>query len=189
LEFPYDVIFLDCFGALLYKGLKRIKAIDALIKGQKDNSFLFLITFNLKKRKYSKHSVISVMNKIKKELCGFYIHEDFIKKHIGSIMEWYKSDKTDEMYRQKLFVPYFLKDIAERDGFRIHAYPPVFYLGFNNNPMMHFSFKLIPEIDSPTRAISEQTTIDLINLKIKEASGKKLFVRKEQAPPLIIKYA
>ena len=186
LEFPYDVVFLDCFGTLVYRGLKRIKAITSLIEKQKGNSFLLLITFNLRKRKYTKNSVIGVLNKIQKELGSFYISDDLIKKRIRDVIEWYKLDKTNEMYRQKLFVSYFLKAIAEEYGFRIHAYSPIFYLGFNSSPMIHFSFKMIPEIDSPTRAISEQTIIDLINLNIKEVSGKKLFVKKEQAPSLII---
>jgi hypothetical protein len=186
LEFPYDVVFLDCFGTLLYKELKRIKAITSLIEKQKGLPFLFLITFNLKERKYCKHSVLSVLNKIQKELCSFYIRDDSTKKRIRDVMEWYKLDKTNEMYRQKLFVPYFIKTTAEEYGFRIHAYAPIFYLGFNNNPMIHFAFKMIPEMDSPTKAISEQTVIDLINLHIREASRKRLFVRKEQAPPLSI---
>lgn len=186
LEFPYDVVFLDCFGTLLYKELKRIKAITSLIEKQKGNPFLLLITFNLRERKYCKHSVINVLNKIQKELCGFYIRDDSIKKNICDVMEWYKSDKTNEMYRQKLFVPYFLKATAEEYGFKIHAYSPIFYFGFNNSPMIHFAFKLIPEVDSPTRAISEQTILDIINFNIKEASGRRLFVRKEQAPSLNI---
>lgn len=186
LEFPYDIVFLDCFGTLLYKELKRIKAITSLIEKQKGYHFLFLITFNLKERKYCKHNVISVLNKIQQELCSFYIHDDSIKKHIRDVIEWYKSDKTNEMYRQKLFVPYFLKTTAEEYGFRIHAYAPIFYLGFNNSPMIHFAFKLIPEPDSPTRAISEQTITDIINLNIKEVSKGRIFVRKERIPSLNI---
>lgn len=186
LDFPYDIVFLDCFGTILYKELKRIKAITSLIEKQKGNPFLLLITFNLRERKYCKHSVINVFSKIHKELCSFYVRDDSIKNHIRDIMNWYKSDKTNEMYRQKLFVPYFIKTTAEQNGFRIHAYSPIFYLGFNNSPMIHFAFKLIPEIDSPTRAISEQTVLDIINLSIREASGKRLFVRKEQAPLLNI---
>jgi hypothetical protein len=186
LEFPYDLVFLDCFGALVYKELKRIKAITSLIAKQKGNSFLFLITFNIRERKYCKYSVISVLSKIQKELCGFYIHDDLIKKRICDVIEWYKLEKTNEMYRQKLFVPYFIKTTAEEYGFKIHAYSPIFYPGFNNSPMIHFAFKMISEIESLTKAISEQTIIDLINLRIKEASGKRLFVRKEQAPSLSI---
>lgn len=186
LDFPYDIVFLDCFGTILYKELRRIKAIVSLIEKQKGYPFLLLITFNLRERKYCKNSVISVFNKIQKEVCGFYIHDDSIKKHIRSIMDWYNSDKTDEMYRQKLFVPYFLKTTAEAYGFKIHVYPPIFYFGFNNSPMVHFAFKLIPEAGSPTRAISEQTILDIINLNINEVSKNRVFVRKMQAPSLNI---
>ena len=37
LQFPYDVVFLDCFGSILYRELKRIKAITALIEKQRGN--------------------------------------------------------------------------------------------------------------------------------------------------------
>ncbi len=186
LDFPYDIVFLDCFGTILYKEHRRIKAIASLIDKQKGYPFLLLITFSLRERKYCKNSIIAVFNKIQKELCGFYIHDDSVKKHIRSIMDWYKSNKTDEMYRQKLFVPYFLKTTAEEYGFKIHVYPPIFYFGFNNSPMIHFSFKLMPEAGSPTRAISEQTILDIINLNINEASRNRVFVRKTQAPSLNI---
>ncbi len=186
LDFPYDMVFLDFFGAILYKGQKRINAITSLVEKQKGNSFLLLLTFNLRERKYCRNSVTSVFNKIEKELLGFYIKNNSTKKSIQKVMDWYKLAKTNEMYRQKLFVPYFIKTMAEKYGFKIHAYSPIFYLGFNESPMMHFIFKLIPEIDSPTKAISGQTLIDIINLGIKEALRKRVFLRKEQAPFLNI---
>jgi len=186
LDFPYDIVFLDCFGTILYKGLKRIKAITSLFEKQKGHSFLFLLTFNLRERKFCKHSVLNVFDKIQKDLLGFYLHDDTVKSHMGSVINWYKSKNTHEMYRQKLFVPYFIKTMAEDNGFTTHIYTPIFYLGFNNSPMIHFAFRLTPEIESPTKAISEQTIIDVINLKLKEASKQRVFLRREQAPSLNI---
>jgi len=186
LEFPYDIVFLDCFGTILYKGLKRIKAVTSLFEKQKGYSFLFLLTFNIRERKFCKHSVATVFDKIQKDLLGLYLHDDTVKRHICNVINWYKSEDTHEMYRQKLFVPYFIKTMAEDNGFMTHVYVPIFYLGFNNSPMIHFAFKLTPEIESPTKAISEQTIIDVINLKLKEASRQRVFLRKEQAPSLNI---
>ena len=187
LEYPYDVIFLDCFGALLYKGLRRTKAISCMIEKQKGHSFLLFITFNLRERKYCKKSILTVLSKIQNELYGFYIHDSKLKNIIHGVLEWYKSQKTHDMYRQKLFVPYYIKTTAEQYGFKAHAYSPIYYLGFNKSPMIHFLFKMLPEYESPTKAVSEQTIIDILNMNIKEAHNKIVFVRKEQAPLLNIK--
>lgn len=187
LTFPYDVVFLDFFGTILYKGLKRIKAITALIEKQKGCRFLFMLTFNLRDRNYCKNNVINIFDKIQTDLSGFYVDNNSTKDVISKIISWYKANATDEMYRQKLFVPYFIKTTAEERGFKVHAYTPIYYLGFNNSPMIHFIFKLIPEVESPTKAVSEQTIIDIINLRIKEAAKGRVFLRKAQAPILNIK--
>ena len=45
LKFPYDIVFLDYFGGILYRGFRRVNAIDSLVSKQKGNSFLlFLIS-------------------------------------------------------------------------------------------------------------------------------------------------
>jgi hypothetical protein len=186
LKFPYDIVFLDCFGAILYQELKRVKAITSLIERQKGNHFLLLLTFNIKERKYCSQSINTTFDKLEKELSGFYLHDDAKKKKITEIIDWYKSDRTEEMYRQKLFTPYFIKTMSEERGFKVHTYPPIFYLGFNNNPMIHFAFKLMPEEEAPTKAVSMQTIFDVMNLNIKEVSKGRVFVRKQQAPALNI---
>lgn len=186
LEFPYDIVFLDFFGTILYKQLQRVNAITCLIEKQKGHTFLLLLTFNLREKKYSQHTIKSVLDKIKKALSSFYIYDDSIKSHIQGIIDQYKSDTTHEMYRQKLFVPYFIKTASEGVGFKSHSYAPIFYVGFNDCPMIHFAFKLTSEIASPTHAISDQTIIDIINLNIKEASNERVFVKNQQMPRLEI---
>lgn len=186
LEFAYDIVFLDFFGTILYKNLRRVEAISSLIESQKGHDFLLLLTFNLKKKKYSTHTVKAVLDKIKTELFGFCSHDDLLREKIADVIQCYKSEETEEMYRQKLFVPYFIKTKAERFGFKVHCYPPVFYRGFRNNPMIHFSCKLTSQVVSPTHAISEQTILDIINLNVKEVSKGRISVRKGQMPRLRI---
>jgi len=182
LEFPYDIVFLDFFGTILYKKLKRVDAIKKLIERQKGNDFLFLLTFNLKEKKYSTHTLKLVLDKIKTELVRFCSHDDLLREKIVGIIQTYKSREIEEMYRQKLFVPYFIKTRSEQFGFKVHCYPPVFYRGFRNNPMIHFSCKLKSQLASPTHVISEQTLIDILNLNLKEVAKGRIYVRKEQMP-------
>lgn len=170
LQFPYDVVFLDCFGAILYHELKRIKAITSLIEKQKGNDFLLLLTFNIRERKYCNQSINTVLDKMEKELLGYYLRDDKVKMKISKIIGWYKSDQTEEMYRQKIFGSYFIKTMAEERGFKVHVYPPIFYLGFNDSPMIHFAFKLMSGTESPTKEVSNQTVFDIINLNLKESS-------------------
>lgn len=186
LQFPYDIVFLDCFGSILYHELKRIKAITALIERQKGNQFLLLLTFNIRERNYCKHSIDEFLRKLERELLGYYLRDKKKKAAINKVIDWYKSDKTEEMYRFKLFTPYLIKTIAEDRGFNVHAYSPIFYSGFKNNSMIHFAFKLVPGDRAPTKEVSQQTVFDIINLNLKEASEGRVFVRKQQAPTLNI---
>jgi hypothetical protein len=186
LLFPYDVVFLDCFGTLLYNELKRVKAITSLIEKQKGNSFLFLLTFNLNQKNFCMHAVNTFLKKIELELLNFYPSDNIARNKIKNFVNWYAAEDTNEMYRQRLFAPYFIKTKAEERGFRVHAYSPIFYLGSSDSPMIHFAFKLTSEQDAPTRAVSEQTVFDVINLNLKEASKGRIFVMKHQAPILNI---
>jgi len=184
LNYTYDVVFLDFFGTILYKDLKRVKAINCLFEKQKGHSFLLLLTFNIKQKKYSHHAIERIFDKIKKELYGFYLYDESITGTLKDIIDRYKSNETHEMYRQKLFVPFFVKTRGENSGFKTHCYPPIFYLGFNKSPMIHFAFKLTSELASPTRAVSEQTIIDIINLNVKQAERGRVKVRDKQMPQL-----
>lgn len=184
LLYPYDVVFLDCFGTLLYNELKRVKAITSLIEKQKGNSFLFLLTFNLNKKNYCKHSVDTSLKKLERELLNSYPSDNVAKNKIKDFIDWYAATGTNEMYRQKLFAPYFIKTKAEERGFVVHAYSPIFYLGSSYSPMIHFAFKLTSEQNAPTKAVSEQSIFDIINMNLKEASKGEISVMKQQAPTL-----
>jgi len=183
LNCPYDIIFLDFFGPIFYVGFSRVKAISALVQKQVGHPFLLLITLNLRERRYSKAKCIKEINKIKKELLRVF-SDIVIQKNIEQIFEWYSNPKTDEMYRQKLFVPYFIKNISENCGFKVHVYTPIFYKGFNKQPMIHFIFRLEPEQNCVLRAFSNQSILDIINIKIKEAKGGRVNLLKFQAPSL-----
>jgi hypothetical protein len=185
LEFPYDIVFLDYYGGIIYRGFRRIRAINSLIEKQKLNHFLLLMTFNLEESSYARNERINVLGKIKDELLGFYPYDTTMKEQIEKIIEWHKSEQTPEFYRQKIFVPYLIKTNSEMVGFKVHSYPPLFYKGFKDAPMIHFAFKLIPEGISSTKAVSEQTILDIINLNLKQVENGRISIMKHQAPHLI----
>lgn len=187
LKFPYDFVFLDFFGTILYKGFRRVDAIKELMYKQRGHYFLFFLTFNLKERKCCKNTIITELDKIKKEMCNFYVYDSGIQREIERIITWYCQKSTNEIYRQKIFVPYFVKTTAEDNNFRVHFYSPIYYRGYNNCPMIHFRFKMMPEFNLPTHSISEQSIIDIFNSNIKEANSNRVFVRKIQAPLMDLK--
>lgn len=182
LKFPYDVVFLDYFGGIIYREFRRINAIKSLIEKQKFLSFILLMTFNLEESEYAKKQRIDVLNKIKTELYSFYPFNEKIKNVIKDVIEWYNFESTPEFYRQKIFVPFLIKTNSEMLGFRLHCYPPIFYRGFRKNPMIHFQFKLTPGGVSPTKEVSQQTVIDIINMNIKQAESGRINVMKTQGP-------
>ena len=184
LVYPYDVVFLDFFGTLLYKDQRRVKAINALLDSQRNESFLFLLTFNLRERKYCKHTVKSVLTNVRKEVLQNYSFDAAVKMRVSKAVEWYEN--ADERFRQKLFVPYYVKTNAERSGFDIHCYAPIFYYGYNKSPMIHFAFKLTSGLDSSFKAVSKQSYADIINLNLKIASKGRISVANKQGPKIRI---
>lgn len=185
LEFPYDVVFLDYYGGIIYRRFRRIDAIKSLIEKQKSSSFILLMTFNLEESEYAKNQRINVLNKIKSELFGFYPFNVEMKACIENVIKWHNSETTPEFYRHKIFVPFLIKTNAEMLGFKLHTYPPIFYRGFRNNPMIHFQFKLMTGGISPTKEVSEQTILDIINLNLKQSEGGRISIMKNQGPRII----
>ena len=184
LSYPYDIIFLDFFGVILYSGLTRIKAIKNIFKNQNNIEFVLFLTLNIKDKKYCGEMIRSELRDIKKELLSLYENQVKIVDKIKSVFQWYETVKFSEMYVQKVFVPYLVKIFAESFGYKSHAYSPIFYMGYKNNPMMHFSFKLEPKANHIVKAYSTQNTIDIINLGLKEASKGRVFLKDKQAPKI-----
>ena len=161
--YPFDIAFFDFFGGILNQGYNRIESFKTFFKNQTPNNFLLLMTFNLKYTEETEE--LHVVKNIEKELKGL-IKDEVAKQRLIKILNWYKSKENPEQYRQKIFVPYLLRE-AEASGYKVYSEEPVYYLGYNESPMIHFVSWFKYDGFHATRAISDQTLLDVIDLDLK----------------------
>lgn len=162
IDYPFDLAFFDFFGGILNKGFNRVNSFKNFFKNQIPNDFLLLMTFNLRYAEETEE--LAVIEKIEKELNGFMRNETE-KERLTKVIKWYKSKENFEQYRQKIFVPYFLRN-AEFSGYDVFSEKPVFYLGYNNSPMIHFISLFRYDGSHTTRAISNQSLLDVVDLDL-----------------------
>lgn len=180
IDYPFDLAFFDFFGGILNKGFNRVNSFKNFFKNQAPNDFLLLMTFNL--RYAQENEELAVIEKIEKELKGFIRNADE-KERLREVLNWYKSKENAEQYRQKIFVPYLLRE-AESSGYDVCSEKPVYYLGYNNSPMIH-SISWFGYCGShATRAISNQTLLEVIDLDMETVRDGSIVKCDLQAPKL-----
>lgn len=181
IDFPFDVAFFDFFGGILNKGFNRINSFKNFFKNQVPNDFLLLMTFNLRHAEESEELI--VIDKIEKELKGFIRNVDETER-LREVLNWYKSKTNAEQYRQKIFVPYLLRE-AESSGYDVFSEKPVYYLGYNNSPMIHFISWFKYGGSHATRAISNQTLLEVIDFNLEIVMDISIVKCDLQAPKLL----
>lgn len=162
IDYPFDLAFFDFFGGILNKGFNRVNSFKNFFKYQTPSDFLLLMTFNLRYAEETEE--LAVIEKIEKELNGFMRNDDE-RERLRKVINWYKSKENFEQYRQKIFVPYFLRN-AEFSGYDVFSEKPVFYLGYNNSPMIHFISWFKYDGLHTTRAISNQSLLEVVDLDL-----------------------
>ncbi len=180
IEYPFDIAFFDFFGGILNKDFKRINSLKNFFKNQIPNDFLLLMTFNLKHIQEGEE--LFVIGNIEKELTGLIRTVEEKEKFIN-VFNWYKSKENAEQYRQKLFVPYLLRE-AESSGYEVKSDKPIYYIGYNNNPMIHFVSWFRYGGSHTTKALSEQTLLDVVNLELDTVRDGSIVKSDLQAPKL-----
>ncbi|MCK4798794.1 MAG: hypothetical protein KAT05_15565 [Spirochaetes bacterium] len=180
IEYPFDVAFFDFFGGILNKDYNRTKSIKTFFRNQVPNDFLLLMTFNL--RYANECEELYVIDKIEKELNGL-IKNQVTKKKLIEVLNWCKSKEVPEQYRQKIFVPYLLRE-AESSGYKVFSEEPIYYLGYNNSPMIHFVSWFNYEGSHTTRAVSDQTLLDVIDLNLKTVQDEFIVKCDLQSPKI-----
>lgn len=181
IEYPFDVAFFDFFGGILNKDFDRIESLKNFLKNQAPNDFLLLMTFNL--RHIEETEELFVIGNIEKELAGLIktINE---RENFINVFNWYKSKENAEQYRQKIFVPYLLRE-AEFSGYDVRSESTIYYLGYNNSPMIHSIAWFRYCGSHSTRAISEQTLLEVINLDLETVKDGFIVKCDLQAPKLL----
>lgn len=177
LYFPYDLVFLDFFGAMAYANNdERFACVKDLFEKQNGRQFIFLLTLNLKDRKYNSRFISCEFKTLLQQFeSRSYNVENVIREY----------ECLDTAYKHKVVISYLIKSYAEARGYKIHTYAPIFYVGYKKNPMMSFSFKLEPENNSKVKGVSQQKLLDVINLNLKGIVKGNVRVLKKQAIHLV----
>lgn len=179
IDYPFDVAFFDFFGGIINNNLSRVKSLKKFFELQSPNDFLLLMTFNL--RHTDEIEELIVIENIKKELRGIIRDKEEVTK-FSSILDWYKSN--NKIFRQKMFVPYLIRE-AEFFGYNVYSEKPIFYFGYNESPMIHFTTWLKYTGNHTTRAISDQTLFEVLDLDLNTVNDGIIVKCDLQAPKLL----
>ncbi len=180
IEYPFDIAFFDFFGGILNKDFNRVNSFKNFFNNQIPNDFLLLMTFNL--RHIEESEELFVIGNIEKELTGLIRTVEEKEKFIN-VFNWYKSKENAEQYRQKIFVPYLLRE-AESSGYEVKSDKPIYYIGYNNSPMIHFISWFRYGGSHTTRALSDQTLLEVVNLELDTVRDGSIVKSDLQAPKL-----
>lgn len=173
LEFPYDIVYLDFYGSLMDRELIRIQTINELIKKQRKYRFLFMLTLNYDKRKFNDSLINKEILNLKKKL------ERMNVENLDEVFSWYK---RNEEYMLKTLVLYMLTMKAEAEGYKVHNYAPIKYIGCNSCKMITFIFKLEEDKSTVLTGNSDQTLLDIFNVQLKEVINGRVRQSSNQAP-------
>jgi hypothetical protein len=134
--FPFDVISLDYSGGLFYRStsgeFERLKALDALMarQSEKKASFVLLVSCNLDQ--VDAGEIRKTIENIRTELVRYGIEAE-------KVITAYLDHSRDEA-RLKIYVPYFVNQLAAKHHFNCETQEVIFYEGNSKTRMMAFRF-------------------------------------------------
>lgn len=136
--YPFDVVTLDYSGGLLYRDHKgkqyRLDAIRELIRQQAQHNinYLLFISSNLDHCKDAEVQV--TIRNLKTELLRY-------GTNAKEVIDAYMNHQCDEA-RLKIYISYFVNQVAAGDNYNCETGHAVFYLGNQDTRMMNFRFWL-----------------------------------------------
>lgn len=179
--FKYDLFNLDFVGGVGYKsgnqtkqgssGGRRLESIRRLFERQKKNSFVLLLTVNVRDT-LGDEPMRYLMEEAKR----------YEKQPVKDIVEWTikLGGEGNKDQRLKTWVPLFIKGLAETNMFYCHCYPPVVYEGHEHARMVHFVFTLDYEENRIIKVSSPQDEGQITQLPLIEVSNGEISISKKQ---------
>ncbi len=166
IEYPFDLITLDYSGGLLYRNSKneqnRLNAIRKLIEMQSKykRDYLLFISTNLDNCKDGE--IKNTLENMRTEL----LRASYNAKEV---INAYLDHERDEV-RLKIYIPYFINQVAASQNYNCNTEKVIFYLGNNSILMMNFRFylKYDPRTTaprSPKERLSQIINAPMIEIK------------------------
>jgi hypothetical protein len=169
LDYPFDVVTLDYSGGLLYRDTKgqqyRLAAIRELVCKQAKYklSYLLFISSNLDNCKDAE--VQRTLQNIKTELLRYGITGDEV---IGAYL-----DHDNDEPKLKIYVPYFVNQVASGVNYNCETEQTIFYLGNQDARMMNFRFCLIYDPRTTAPRFPRERLAQIINSPMIEIKDGK----------------
>ena len=166
LDYPFDVITLDYSGGLLYRDKKgrgrqyRLEAIKELIRNQASHktNYLLFVSSNLDNCKDAE--IMKTLLSLRTELLRYGTNAE-------EAIQAYLNHEKDEV-RLKLYVPYFVNQIAAGCNYNCETEPTIFYLGNQDTRMMNFRFWLTHDPRTTAPRFPRERLVQIINSPMTE---------------------
>jgi hypothetical protein len=163
-RFQYDLYNLDFLGGVAYKKPKsnagkgqkshRINAIEQLFVRQRGQSFNLFLTINVRDT-FGDEPVQFLMEHAKRTDSAL----------LATVAGWGANlEQGLKQHQLRLWVPLWIRELAEMQNFRCRCLPAVAYVGHENAKMMHFVFEFEFMNDRELRVNSEQSLEDVLKL-------------------------
>jgi len=158
-NYPFDVVTLDYSGGLLYRDQQgkqyRLDAIRELIRRQAQHkiSYLLFISSNLDHCKDPE--VQTTLNNVKTELLRYGTNGE-------DVINVYMNHECGEA-RLKVYVSYFVNQVAAGVNYNCETERTVFYLGNQDTRMMNFRFLLTHDPRTTAPRFPRESLAQMIN--------------------------
>jgi hypothetical protein len=182
-RFRYDLYNLDFFGGVGYKrkasegtkGVKtaRVKAIEDMFARQRGHDFTLLLTINVRDTfgeeplQYLQETLSRSGNTMLADTFAWCASLDAGKKH----------------HQLKVWIPLWVRELAEMAQFDCRCYPTVTYEGHERARMVHFAFDFAFIDGRDLRVDSRQTLDSVVQLPLLQmADGEFRFLTLPGSP-------
>jgi hypothetical protein len=185
LLFRYDIYNLDFLGGIMYRrpsqantGQKspRIKALEQLFARQRGHSFSLLLTLNVRDT-FGDEPVQFLQEAAQRS------QNDLLKE----VAAWGAGlDAGFKQHQLRLWVPLWMRELAEMQNFRCKCLPAIAYTGYENAKMIHFGFKFEFVAGRELRVQSLQTAEEVLNLPMLTVEDGNFFYCVSTGAPCVI---
>jgi hypothetical protein len=168
-SYPFDVVSLDYSGGLLYRnvtGIPRLEAIKRVIQEQGKWQREWLLFISLRLDTPFNGEVKRTLENIRTELCRYGANANVVVQAILI--------HPREQIRLKVYVPYFVSQVASGARLRSQTEKPVMYTGNNRAPMMNFMFRLRPDARTIAPRFPQERLVQIINSPLREIADGKI---------------
>jgi hypothetical protein len=166
IDYPYDIISLDYSGGLLYRDNSgkqyRLKAVRKLIEEQATHKKPYLLFISTNLDNCDDSEIKKTFENINTELAraGY---------NANKVINAYLKHAKDEA-RLKIYIPYFINQVASTINYNCVTEDIIFYLGNRNTHMMNFRFHLTYDPRTTAPRFPRERLSQIINSPMIEIS-------------------